>query len=137
MFRQNRYCLFRRAYFYRILSREIDQKFKTILWSGAALTGGILILLYTLSQKHLVTESTAFHTGYTVVNFFLFLTIGYTIYLTNKNLNKLDRERKQVMPIIVIVALTLSPASVIPESSLVPGPTKTPDSFYPFKLFYH
>ena len=44
------------GYFYRILHREIDQKFKTMLWSGAALSGGILILLYT-QHKNICLQS--------------------------------------------------------------------------------
>ncbi len=123
------------AYFYRILHREIDLKFKAILWSAAAITGGILILLYTLSQKHLVMESTAFHTGCTVINFFTFLMLGYSVCLANKNSKKLDRERKQVMPIIVIVALTLSPASVIQDLLLYRVQLQHPIAFTPLAYF--
>ena len=119
------------AYFYRILHREIDQKFKTMLWSGAALTGGILILLYTLAQKHRVIESIALHTGYTVINIFMCLTFGYAIYLTVKSLNQLDRERKQVMPIILIAVLTLSPASVIQDLLLFRVQLNHPIAFTP------
>lgn len=119
------------AYFYRILHREVDPKFKAILWSGAAITGGILILLCTLSEKHLIIESTAFHTGCTVINFFTFLMLGYSACLANKSLKKLDRERKQVMPIIVIVALTLSPASVIQDLLLYRVQLKHPIAFTP------
>jgi DNA-binding CsgD family transcriptional regulator len=123
------------AYFYRILHREIDQKFKAILWSAAAITGGILILLYTLSQKHLVIESIAFHTGCTVINFFTFLMFGYSVCLANKNLKTLDRERKQVMPIIVIVTLTLLPASVIQDLLLYRVQLKHPIAFTPLAYF--
>lgn len=119
------------AYFYRILHWEIDQKFKTMLWCGAALTGGILILLYTLLQKHLVIESTIFHTGDTVINIFMCLTFGYAINLTAKSLNRLGRERKQVMPIILITALTLSPASVIQDLLLYRVQLQYPIPFTP------
>jgi DNA-binding CsgD family transcriptional regulator len=118
------------AYFYRILNREIDPQFKTLLWSGAALTGGILILLYPLSQKYPGIKSTAIHTGDTVIDIFLFLMIGYSIYVTAKNLNKLDRERK-LMAIIAIVALTTSPASVIQNFLWYRVQLKHPVAFTP------
>lgn len=119
------------AYLYRILHREIDPKFKTMLWSGTALTSGILILLYFLSQKYLVKESIALHSGYTVINIFMCLTYGYAIYLTAKSLIQLDRERKQVMPIIVIAILTLSPASVIQDLLLCRVQLQHPIAFTP------
>lgn len=123
-------------YLYRFfLNREIDQKFKTILWSGAAITGGILILLYILAQKHLVPESTALHTVCTVINFFAFLAIGYIVYLTSKNINKLDRERKQIMAIYVILAFIISPASVVQDLLLYRVQLKYPVAFTPLSYF--
>ncbi len=88
-------------------------------------------MLYTLAQKHLVIESIALHTGYTVINIFMCLTFGYAIYLTAKSLNQLDRERKQVVPIILIAVLTLSPASVIQDLLLYRVQLQHPIAFTP------
>jgi ABC-type glycerol-3-phosphate transport system permease component len=80
-------------------------------------------------------ESTVFHTGDTVINIFMCLTFGYAIYLTAKSLNQLDRERKQVMPIILIAVLTLSPASVIQDLLLYRVQLKHPIAFTPLAYF--